>query len=143
MATSATLKVRDVMTPHPVTLPSSASLSDAARVMRDSDIGTVVVHDGNKLCGIVTDRDMVIRAIAEGKDPRKVKLDEICSHDVSGLSPDDDLDRAIATMKARAVRRLLVIDGSETLGIVSLGDLAKRLDRSSVLGEISAAAPNH
>jgi CBS domain-containing protein len=143
MATSTTLKVRDVMTPHPVTLPSSASLSDAARVMRDSDIGTVVVHDGKGLCGIVTDRDMVIRAIAEGKDPRKVKLDEICSHDVSGLSPDDDLDRAIATMKARAVRRLLVVDGSETLGIVSLGDLAQRLDRSSLLGEISAAPPNH
>jgi len=142
LTSSATIKVRDVMTPNPVALPSSASVSDAAKAMRDSNIGAVVVDDGNAICGIVTDRDVVVRAIAAGKDPNKVKLEEICSRELTGLSPDDGLDRAVQIMKDKAIRRLPVVDGTRAVGIVSLGDLAQRLDRSSVLGEISSATPN-
>jgi CBS domain-containing protein len=131
------------MTPNPVALPSSATASEAAKAMRDSDIGAVVVGDGKGLCGILTDRDLVVRAIADGKDPRKVKLEEICSRQLSSLTPDDGVDRAIRIMREKAVRRLLVVDGSKPVGIVSIGDLAQRLDRSSVLGEISSAPPNH
>ncbi|MBK9166196.1 MAG: CBS domain-containing protein [Bryobacterales bacterium] len=143
MAKTATIRVRDVMTPNPIGLPPSASAREAAKAMRYSDVGAVVVADGNGVCGIVTDRDIVIRALADGRDPESTKLDEICSRDPSGCSPDDGLDRAVALMRDKSVRRLLVSDGSKAVGIISLGDLAQRLDRSSVLGEISSAKPNH
>ena len=142
MATE-TIKVRDVMTPNPVALPTSATVSDAAKAMRDSDIGAVAVSDGKKVCGIVTDRDLVIRALADGQDPRKVKLDEVCSRDPLSLNPEDDIDQAVHIMREKAIRRLLVMDGSKPVGVVSIGDLAQRLDRSSVLGEISSRQPNH
>ena len=142
MASTETIKVRDVMTPNPVELPLTASAMDAAKAMRDSDIGAVVVGDGKGVCGIVTDRDLVVRAVADGKDPGRVKLEEICSRDLSGCSPDDGLEQAITLMRDKALRRLLVIDGMRAVGIVSIGDLAQRIDSSSVLGQISSAHPN-
>jgi CBS domain-containing protein len=137
------MKVREVMTPNPISLPSSASCRDAAKAMRDADIGAIVVENGTQVFGIVTDRDVVVRAIAEGKDPKKVKLEDVCSRDLTGLGPDDGLDRAMQMMRDKAVRRLVVVDGSKPVGIVSLGDLAQRLDRTSVLGDISSAPPNN
>jgi signal-transduction protein with cAMP-binding, CBS, and nucleotidyltransferase domain len=137
------MKVREVMTPNPISLPASANCRDAAKAMRDADIGAIVVENGKDVCGIVTDRDVVVRAIADGKDPKKVKLEDICTRDVTGLGPDDGLDRAMQMMRDRDIRRLVVVDGSKAVGIVSLGDLAQRLDRSSVLGDISSAPPNN
>lgn len=137
-------RLREVMTPDPVTVAKSASLGDAAAVMRDRNIGDVVVvkEDGD-LCGIVTDRDIVVTAIADGADPNFTPVEEACSHDLVTLGPDDSVAEAVRVMSERAIRRLPIVDNGELVGIVSLGDLAEKRDRESALGEISAAPPNN
>jgi CBS domain-containing protein len=141
---SKPMRVRDVMTKRPRQLDASSTAAEAAKIMRDEDIGDVLVRDGSGLCGVVTDRDIVIRAVAAGKDPEKITLGEICSRELWALSPDDSVSEAVLLMREHAVRRLPVIeDGSAAVGIVTLGDLAQTLDRTSALGDISAAPPNH
>ncbi len=135
--------IREVMTRNPVTLMASMTVSEAARRMKEANIGDVIVlREGDEMCGILTDRDIVVRAIAEGKDPNQVKLDDICSHELTTVSPDDDVDKAVQLMREKAIRRLPVTENGKAVGIVSLGDLAKERDRHSVLGEISAKPPN-
>jgi CBS domain-containing protein len=135
--------VRDVMTQNVVTLPRTAPLRDAARRMKESDIGDVIVMDDGNMCGIVTDRDIVVRAIAEGKNPDSSSLEEICSHEIVSVSPGDSVDRAVQLMRERAVRRLPVVEGNKPVGIVSIGDLAIELDEHSGLADISAAEGNN
>jgi CBS domain-containing protein len=91
----------------------------------------------------VTDRDIVVRAVAAGKDLGKTPLREICSKEVFTLSPEDDLDEAVKLMREKAIRRVPVISDGTAVGILSLGDLAQERDRRSVLGQISAAPPTH
>jgi len=138
-----TRKVRDVMSRHPVMLPRTAPLTDAARQMKESEIGDVLVVDDGNLCGVVTDRDIVVKAVAEGRDPSSVKLEEICSQEVIAVKPDDPVDRAVQLMRQRAVRRLAVVQDGAPVGVISLGDLAIELDEDSGLAEISAAEPNN
>jgi CBS domain-containing protein len=134
--------VRDVMTKKPITLAASATILEAAKKMKEGDIGDILVTKGNQLCGIITDRDIVVRAIADGKDPARVTLDEVCSHEVTTVSPDDDVGKAVQLMRDKAIRRVPVMEKGLPVGIVSLGDLAQTLDRSSALGAISAKPPN-
>jgi len=134
--------VRDVMTPNPVTLPATASLVEGALAMRDFDVGDVLVLDNGHICGIVTDRDIVVRGIAGGNYPATVKLAEICSRDLTTLSPTDRVEDAVNYMREKAIRRLPVVDGGKPVGIVSLGDLAVERDPHSALSDISAAPPN-
>jgi CBS domain-containing protein len=134
--------VRDVMTEELVTLPGSAPLADAARRMKEADIGDVIVLSDGEMCGVVTDRDIVVRAIAEGKDPQSATLDEICTHEVATVGPDDPIERAIDLMRQRAVRRVPVVEGGRPVGIVSIGDLAIERDETSALADISAAEGN-
>jgi CBS domain-containing protein len=134
--------VLDVMSPKPLALTRDRTAAEAARLMRDSDVGDVLVTESGRLCGIVTDRDLVVRCIADGRDPETTTLDEICSKVLTTLSPDSELDEAIDMMRAKAVRRLPVVDGRRPVGIVSIGDLAVAFGRESLLGEISAAPPN-
>ncbi|HZP30936.1 MAG TPA: CBS domain-containing protein [Acidimicrobiia bacterium] len=137
-----TKTVEGVMTVEPVTLPDDADVMSAAKAMRDADIGDVIVlHDG-QLCGIVTDRDIVVRAIAADKDPHRAKLRDICSQDVTAVSPKDPVDRAVELMRDRALRRLPVVDQGRPVGIVSLGDLAVERDPKSALADISSAPGN-
>ena len=136
-------KVNEVMSASPIGLEDTATLSDAAHAMRDGDFGSVVVLKGGSVCGVVTDRDIVIRAIAEGKDPKSVKLGEICSSDVVTIGPDQSVDDAAELMRDKAVRRVPVIDKGRLVGIVSLGDLAKEKDEGKALAEISSAPPNN
>jgi len=135
--------VREVMTENVVTLPGSAPLAEAAQRMRDADIGDVIVMEGDTMCGVVTDRDIVVRAIALGKDPQSSPLSEICSHEVVTVAPDDSIDHAAQVMRERAVRRLPVVEGGRPVGIVSIGDLAIERDSSSALADISAAEGNN
>jgi CBS domain-containing protein len=135
--------VRDVMTENVVTLPRTAPLRDAARRMKENDIGDVIVMNDGTMCGVVTDRDIVVRAIAEGKDPDSVKLEEICSHEVVTVRPDDPVGRAVQLMRERAVRRLPVVEGDKPIGVISIGDLAIELDEYSGLADISAAESNN
>jgi CBS domain-containing protein len=136
-------KVRDVMSSSPIGLEDTATLVEAARAMREGDFGSVVVLKGGSICGVVTDRDIVIRAVAEGKDPKSVKLGDICSDKVITVSPDQSVDEATEIMRDKAVRRVPVVDKGRLVGIVSLGDLAKEKDEGAALAEISSAPPNN
>jgi CBS domain-containing protein len=136
--------VKDVMTTNVVYLPSETTLAEAARTMREQDIGDVVVADGPTLTGLVTDRDIVVRAVAERFDPASTTIGEIVSRDLVTVRPDDSLHSAALLMRDNAVRRVLVCDDEKGLvGIVSIGDLAERIDPESVLGGISRAEPNN
>ena len=137
-----TQKISEVMTSNPVTMPATASTLEAARAMRDSNIGTVVVLDNGKVCGIVTDRDIVVRAVAHGRDPATTKLTDICSHELTTLAPTDTVEHAVQIMREKAIRRLPVVENGKPVGIVSLGDLAMERDPDSALGNISAAPAN-
>jgi len=134
--------VGEVMTRNPVRLSADSSVVDAARAMSDMRIGTVVVMDGNKPCGIVTDRDITVRAIATGSDPATTKLADISSKELAVVRPDQTIDDAMQMMKAHDVKRVLVMSDSTLEGIVSLGDLARGGDGESVEEDISRAEPN-
>jgi CBS domain-containing protein len=136
--------VKDVMTTTVVYLPSETTIAEAARTMRERDIGDVVVADGPSLAGMVTDRDIVVRAVAERRDPDATTVGEIMTRDLVTVRPDDTIQQAALLMRDRAVRRLLVCDNDLGLvGVVSIGDLAERIDPDSVLGGISSADPNN
>ena len=136
--------VQDVMTTNVVFLPSETTLAEAARTMREQDIGDVVVADGPALTGLVTDRDIVVRAVAERFDPASTTIGEIVSRDLVTVRPDDSVQAAALLMRDNAVRRVLVCDDEKGLvGIVSIGDLAEQIDPESVLGGISKATPNN
>jgi CBS domain-containing protein len=139
---ATTQSVADVMTTNPIVLDSDAPLAEAARAMRDSDIGDVIVLEEGAVCGIATDRDIVVRAIAAGKDPATTPIGDVCSKDVTTLAPESPVDDAVQLMRDRAVRRLPVVDGDRPVGVVSLGDLAAKLDPQSALADISKAPPN-
>jgi CBS domain-containing protein len=136
-----TTLVRDVMTQDPVTCPGDTSVTDAAKLMRDRDIGTVLVTDGQALKGIVTDRDIVVRCVAAGKIA-DATLADACSPAMTTIPPDMSAEEAARVMAEQAVRRLPVVDKGRPVGVVSLGDLAVERDPGSVLGGISAAPPN-
>ena len=135
-------RIHDVMTPNPVSLPGTASVREAARAMRDQDIGDVIVVENSKVCGIVTDRDIVVRSVAEARDPAATTLADICSHALTTVAPTDSVEHAVQLMRQKAIRRLPVVEEGKAVGIVSLGDLAVERDPDSALGEISAAPPN-
>jgi CBS domain-containing protein len=134
--------IREVMTPDPICLPAKASIQEAARTMRDHNVGDVVVEKEGKLCGIVTDRDLVVRAMAENKDIGTTDLESVCSRDVTTLTPDQTVKEATDLMKEKALRRLPVVEKGKVIGIVSLGDIAVEKHPKSALGKISAASAN-
>ncbi|MEU5145246.1 CBS domain-containing protein [Streptomyces sp. NPDC021139] len=135
--------VRDVMTGDPVTIEPLTSVTAVARLMRDRDLGAaVLVTEGDRLRGLVTDRDLVVRSVAEGGDPEQTTVAGACSDDVVTVRSDEELDHAVRLMREHAVRRLPVVDDGRPVGIVSLGDLAMERDPESALGDISVARPN-
>lgn len=137
-----TTSIREIMTPSPAIMLASDTVGEAACVMRDKGIGDVIVYKNNRLCGIVTDRDLVVRVVSRGQHPAAVLLESVCSREITALSPADTTETAVRLMREKAVRRLPVVEDGEVVGIVSLGDLAVQLDRESVLADISAAVPN-
>jgi CBS domain-containing protein len=135
--------VRELMTSEVVYLQVDTTLDEAARVMRDGGIGDVVVVEDDRLVGLVTDRDIVVRAVAEGYSPTEMTLGAVVSRELVTVQPDDTLRTAATIMREQAVRRVLVCDGERGLvGILSVGDLAIDIDPDSVLGGISGAKPN-
>lgn len=135
--------IESVMTRDPVCLDADAPIVDAAKAMEERNIGDVLVMKEGSLCGIVTDRDIAIRAVACGMDSSTSRLGEICSRQLVTLRPEDSIEDAIARMREHALRRMPVCDEGRPMGIVSLGDLAEERDRMSVLGQISTAPANH
>jgi len=137
-----TQSIRDVMTTNPVTVPASATVIEAAKQMKAQDIGDVIVLDDGQLCGVVTDRDIVVRVLADGMDPQRTRLSEVCSRDVATLPSTASVDDAVQIMREWAIRRLPVVDDRRPVGMVSLGDLAIARDSESALADISAAPAN-
>jgi CBS domain-containing protein len=135
--------IQEIMTLQPTTYPATTSLVDAARAMRDNDMGDVLVEQDGDVCGIVTDRDIVVRCVAEGMSPAEVRLGDICSRELTTLTPRDSIDDAVQVMRANALRRLPIREDGHVVGIVSLGDLAMDRDPRSVLADISAMPPNN
>jgi CBS domain-containing protein len=133
------------MTPDPVTMIESETIEHAAQAMKEHDIGDIIVLDDTsaRIKGIATDRDFVLRAVAEGMNPSQTTLSTVCSEDIVCVSPQDSADKAVRLMRERALRRLPVVEGDQPVGVVSIGDLALSLDRRSALADISAAPANN
>lgn len=135
--------VGEFMTTRLVTMNGAETLSAAARRMRDADIGDVIVTNGNEITGIVTDRDIAVRAVAEDLDPDDATLEEVLTRDIITVHPHDDAVAAADLMRTYAIRRLPVIEDGRLVGVVSLGDLAVEREPDSVLADISADDPNN
>jgi CBS domain-containing protein len=134
--------VREAMSAEPICLTTNTTLIDAATQMREYDIGDILITDQGTIYGVLTDRDIVIRGLAEGMDPASTTVGEIASTQLVTVSPDDPVSRAVQLMRDHAVRRLPVCQDGRPIGIVSIGDLALDRDPRSALADISAAAPN-
>ena len=135
--------IREVMTKDPITLSADQPVIEAARCMRDRDIGNVIVTEGDRTAGILTDRDIAIRVVAEGRDPKTTKMSEVASMNPATISPDDSVDDAVRMMREHNIRRLPVVENGRPVGVVSIGDLAMDRDPRSALADISSAPPNN
>ena len=133
--------VADLMTRPTATCPADAEIRAAAALMRDRDTGDVVVVDHDTVRGIVTDRDIVVRAVADGKGP-ETPLAEVLSGQVVAVAPDDRIEKVVDLMREHAVRRIPVVDGGRLAGVISIGDLAMERDPDSALADISADREN-
>jgi CBS domain-containing protein len=132
-------KVRDIMSAAPVCMAPGESVSAAAGAMRSYGIGTVLVLTDGRPTGLVTDRDIAVRVLAEDRDPRTTRIGDICSSELTVLGPDADLAEASRLVRDRAVRRIPVLRDGMPVGVVSVGDLALEGDAIPVL---SPAASN-
>lgn len=130
------------MMPNPMSVDARTTVESAAQVMRENDIGDVLVTEDGVLRGILTDRDIVVRAIAAGRHPSATSTGEVCSASIQTCSVDDPTTQAAEIMRQHALRRLPVIEENRLVGIVSIGDLAVADDPKSALADISAAPPN-
>jgi CBS domain-containing protein len=134
--------VEEIMTRDPRTVNADDPVIDAARIMRDSDIGDAVVMDGGQVTGIVTDRDIVVRGVAEGIDAESASVSDVCTTGVETIEPEASVDEALSLMREKDIRRLPVAKNGRPVGIISLGDLAVEREPNSTLADISAASPD-
>jgi CBS domain-containing protein len=116
--------VREAMTASVSSVSPSQSLADAAQVMKGEDVGSVPVVEEGRLAGIVTDRDIVTRAVAEQRNPQDVRVEEIASHDLVTVEPEQDLDEALALMARHKIRRLPVLEEGRLVGMLAQADVA-------------------
>lgn len=135
--------IADVMTPDPHTLDARATVEEAAQAMKQDDIGDVIVCEGDNVCGIVTDRDIAIRVVAEGRAAADVRLGDICSKELTTVSTQTSIEDAVGLMRQKALRRLPVCEDGRPVGVVTIGDLAQARDRDSALASVSSAPPNN
>jgi CBS domain-containing protein len=134
--------VKDVMTAGVAAVRPESSLVEVATLMRDQDIGDVLVAEGDRVVGVVTDRDIAVRAVADGADPHTVSAASVAGAGPVTVAPGDTVGEAVTLMREHAVRRLPVIEDGRPVGIVSLGDLAEERDPNSALADISRAQPD-
>jgi CBS domain-containing protein len=127
--------IRDVMTTNPKTCDPSTNVVDAAKVMAQEDVGPVPIVEGGRLVGIVTDRDLVVRVLAEGKDPSSTTVGDIASADLTTITPESDLQEALELMSASQVRRLPVVENGNLVGLVAQADVARAADEEAT-GEV-------
>jgi CBS domain-containing protein len=127
--------IKEIMTRDVRACEPNATVADAAKVMAQGDVGPVPIVQDGRLVGIVTDRDIVVRVVAEGRDPNATTVKEIASTELVTVSPGDDLDEALNLLAARQVRRLPVVEGERLVGIVAQADIA-RLGKDKKTGEV-------
>jgi CBS domain-containing protein len=135
---------RDIMSPNPECIGEDESLVVAARKLKRLDVGALpICGNDNRLKGMLTDRDIVVKVIAEGRDPETCKAGELAQGKPVTIGADDSVEEALRTMKEYKVRRLPVIDGHDLVGIVSQADIATNIDEAQVgaLVESISAAP--
>jgi CBS domain-containing protein len=129
------MQVKEVMTRGVECVPPDSTLQEAARKMRDLDVGPLPVCDHDRLAGMLTDRDIVVRAIAEGRDPKTTKVRDAMTEGIDYCFEDDDVATAAQQMREKQIRRLVVLNRDKRLvGIVSLGDLAVETGDAEVAG---------
>lgn len=134
-------KVKDIMSSDVVTISSSARLAEAARLMRDNDVGMLPVMDGNNLQGVITDRDIVVKGLAGQGESALVG--SIASPGITSVKPGDDAKEIQMKMSDSGVRRLPVVDNGRLVGIVSVGDLAVREDDQTAGKVMQETGPAH
>ncbi len=132
-------KVRDVMTPGPIGVDYHQSVGEAARAMRDWGVGAILVVSNESLYGLVTDRDLVVRAVAEARGADE-PVGPLSSGNLIGVDADADVHEAMRLMRQHAVRRLPVLEAGQVAGIVSLGDLAMQDEPDLAFAQLSAIA---
>ena len=137
--------IRDVMTPNPTTVSDRDSIRDVARIMKEQDTGVVPVCEGNKIIGLVTDRDIVVRLIADGKDPLNAHVNEVMTKSVRKVHEDATVDDVLSLMSSSEIRRVPVVNkNDELVGIVSIGDISSDTRKAGeALNDISEARPNN
>ena len=137
------MKVKDLMTQDPATLGPNATIGEAATLVKQEDCGSIPIVDDGRLVGIVTDRDIVVRAIAAGKEPKRTRISEIMSADPITVRPDDSVDEAEQAMRERQVRRLPVVEDGRLVGIIVTAQLARNeseRETGETIKEISTPA---
>jgi CBS domain-containing protein/uncharacterized membrane protein YuzA (DUF378 family) len=131
----APVRVRDVMTTEPRAVDASATVAEAAQLLKREDVGSLPVIRDGALIGMVTDRDIVVRVLTEGRDPQTTAVGEIASRDVAAAAPDQELDEALRLMARRQIRRLPVVEGERLVGILAQADMAEAADHERT-GEV-------
>jgi CBS domain-containing protein len=129
------------MTPAPTNVDATDTIEAAARAMASENVGALIVQSESRIVGIITDRDIVVRGLAEGRG-LDAKVGEVASDQLVTVGPGDPVATAVEVMRDAAVRRVPVMDGDTAVGIVSIGDLAVERDPSSALADISEEPPN-
>jgi CBS domain-containing protein len=130
--------VRDAMTKDPRSIGAAESVVDAARAMREEDIGSLPITDDEQLVGMITDRDITTRVVSEAADPKTTSVGDVCSRDVISVEADNDHEEALALMARHQVRRLPVVENGRLVGIVAQADIA-RTENEKKTGELVEA----
>jgi CBS domain-containing protein len=130
--------VREAMTENPRSIGASASVVEAARLMREGDIGSLPITDDERLVGMITDRDITTRVVAEAADPKATSVGDVYSRDLVSVEPDKDLEEALHLMARHQVRRLPVVENGRLVGIVAQADIALR-ENETKTGELVEA----
>jgi CBS domain-containing protein len=133
-------KINDSMTANPCVIEADKPVSYAAKMMRDEDVGFAPIVEGDRLVGSLTDRDIAIKVVAEGRDPDETSVREVATSNLITVDPEDDLDEAMRLMARHQVRRLAVVEGSRLVGVVAQADVArdaKAKQTGEVVEEIS------
>jgi CBS domain-containing protein len=129
-------KVSDVMTPNPAVVSEKDNIREVAKIMAREDIGVVPVVDGKKVIGMITDRDIVVRLVAAGKDPASARVNEAMTKQVRSVKEDTPIDDVLNLMSSAQIRRVPVVnDRNELVGIVSIGDIAKDKKETDKVGQ--------
>lgn len=138
------MKLREVMTKDPVYIKPDTTLQEAASKMRELDVGLLPVGDGVKLRGMLTDRDITIRAAAEGLDPKSTRVEDVMTKEVLYAFEDQDIEDAVHSMEEKQVRRLIILDRDKNMtGIVALADLATRTSDEHEKAEVLEGVSKH